>query len=102
MLDLSGVKWRKSSRSGYNGCVEVAFLDGHIAVRDSKDPQGPVLLFTPTEWRAFLGGIRDGQFEFSSDSADAAPSDRAWSRCLASESWASRPWDKEGRITRPG
>lgn len=63
MLDLSGAKWRKSTRSGYNGCVEVAFVDGHVAIRDSKDRQGPVLLFTAAEWRAFLAGTRDGEFD---------------------------------------
>ena len=57
--------WRKSRRSGsQNACVEVADLpDGGAAVRDSKDPQGPVLTFTRTEWAAFLGGVHDGDFE---------------------------------------
>lgn len=51
--------WRKSSYSGYNGdCVEVADLGGQIGVRDSKAPAGPVLAFTPEEWRAFLRKIR--------------------------------------------
>jgi Domain of unknown function (DUF397) len=63
MLDLSRAQWRKSTRSAYNGCVEVAFVDGQVAVRDSKDRQGPVLLFTDSEWRAFLAGARDGEFD---------------------------------------
>jgi Domain of unknown function (DUF397) len=57
--------WRKSSYSGNNGgnCVEVASnLPGVVAVRDSKDREGPVLLFTPDEWRAFVDGIRHGEF----------------------------------------
>lgn len=62
-MDLSTVTWRKSQRSGVNGCVEVAFADGRIAVRDSKDRNGPVLVFTPHEWNAFLGGAQDGQFD---------------------------------------
>jgi Domain of unknown function (DUF397) len=62
-VDLSNAKWRKSQRSGVNGCVEVAFADGRIAVRDSKDRNGPVLMFTPHEWNAFLGGARDGEFD---------------------------------------
>ncbi len=63
-LDLSHAQWHKSSRSGSQGgnCVEVAFVGEHIAVRDSKNPQGPKLLFTRGEWDAFLGGARDGEF----------------------------------------
>jgi len=61
----SGPYWTKSSLSFSNSnCVEVANLaDGQIGVRDSKDPQGPVLRFTPDEWRAFLGGARNGEFD---------------------------------------
>lgn len=57
-------RWVKSSLSFCNSnCVEVAHLaDGQIGVRHSKDPQGPVLRFTPGEWRAFLGGVRNGEF----------------------------------------
>ncbi|MFF5114140.1 DUF397 domain-containing protein [Streptosporangium sp. NPDC000509] len=65
-MDLSTAVWRKSSRSGSNGgqCVEVAAnLPGAVAVRDSKDPDGPNLLFTPGEWRAFIGGIKSGKFD---------------------------------------
>jgi Domain of unknown function (DUF397) len=61
MVDLDNAIWRKSSYSGSNGCVEVAFVDGDVAVRDSKDRQGPVLLFTPVEWDAFVAGVRDGE-----------------------------------------
>ncbi|SBT53762.1 DUF397 domain-containing protein [Micromonospora narathiwatensis] len=56
-MELTGVRWRKSSRSSGNGgdCVEVADnLPNLVAVRDSKDPTGPTLTFTPTAWRAFL------------------------------------------------
>jgi Domain of unknown function (DUF397) len=57
--------WTKSSLSFSNGnCVEVASLpDGEIGVRDSKDSRGPVLRFTPDEWHAFLGGVRNGEFD---------------------------------------
>jgi hypothetical protein len=65
-MDLSRAVWRKSSRSGGNGgnCVEVARnLPGVVAVRDSKDPDGPVLTFTAAEWEAFTAGVRDGEFD---------------------------------------
>jgi hypothetical protein len=58
--------WRKSSlSSGGDNCVEVAFAnDGSVGVRDSKQQGlGPVLEFTPSEWEAFLGGVRGGEFE---------------------------------------
>jgi Domain of unknown function (DUF397) len=53
--------WRKSSYSGGNGgdCVEVArALPAAIAVRDSKDPDGPKLIFTPADWAAFTQAVR--------------------------------------------
>ncbi|MDG4835669.1 DUF397 domain-containing protein [Micromonospora sp. WMMD967] len=55
--ELGGARWRKSTRSSGNGgaCVEVADnLPGIVGVRDSKDPTGPALTFTPTAWRAFV------------------------------------------------
>jgi Domain of unknown function (DUF397) len=57
--------WIKSSLSFSNGnCVEVASLpDDEIGVRDSKDVVGPVLRFTPAEWHAFIGGVRNGEFD---------------------------------------
>jgi hypothetical protein len=61
-VDLSRAAWRKSTRSGTNGCVEVAFVEDKVAVRDSTDRSGPVLLFTAHEWEAFIGGARDGEF----------------------------------------
>ncbi|MFG2054189.1 DUF397 domain-containing protein [Micromonospora sp. NPDC048930] len=64
MTDLTGAIWRKSTRSGGNGgeCVEVATnLPGIVAVRDSKDPGGPVLTFTPGSWAAFVSTARGGQ-----------------------------------------
>jgi hypothetical protein len=63
MVDLSSAVWRKSTFSGTNGCVEVAFVQGQVAVRDSKQRGGPVLVFTAHEWRAFLSGVRAGEFD---------------------------------------
>ncbi|GAA4206125.1 hypothetical protein GCM10022252_67770 [Streptosporangium oxazolinicum] len=63
-LDLSRAEWWTSSLSGSNGqCVQIAFLGKRVAVRDSKDPDGPTLVFTSGEWRAFAGGVRLGEFE---------------------------------------
>ncbi|PPJ23686.1 DUF397 domain-containing protein [Nocardia nova] len=62
--DLSGAKWFKSSFSGSTkDCVEVAFLDAGVGVRDSKNPTGPALIFTPTEWSAFTAGVEAGKFD---------------------------------------
>lgn len=83
-LDLSRAVWRKSSRSGGNGncvevaqavwrkstrsagngsCVEVATVEDAVAVRDSKDPAGPVLAVTPAAWATFLHATRQGTFD---------------------------------------
>lgn len=64
MTRLSSV-WKKSSRSTPQGgnCVEVRRAEhGDIQVRDSKDPHGPVLTFTPTEWDTFIADTRAGDF----------------------------------------
>jgi hypothetical protein len=64
-VDLSRAAWRKSARSNNGGnCVEVAAnLPGAVAMRDSKDPDGPALVFTPAEWDAFVAGVKDGEFD---------------------------------------
>jgi len=65
---LNGAVWKKGSRSngsGGNNCVEVAFLDDAVAVRDSKDQQGPALMFTQAEWTAFVDSAKDGEFDLS-------------------------------------
>lgn len=63
---IDRAQWRKSSYSGSNGggCVEVARnLPGAVAVRDSKDREGPALVFTADEWQAFTTGVRGGEFD---------------------------------------
>ena len=70
-MDLSGAAWRTSSYSGGNGgqCVEVAALTNNpdgprmiCAVRDSRQPDGPVLAFSPEQWRQFAAGVKAGRF----------------------------------------
>jgi hypothetical protein len=63
MSDLTNARWVKSSYSGGNGgdCVELASLSGGgVAIRDSKDPSGPVLRITAGQWAAFRSGIKVG------------------------------------------
>ncbi len=64
-------KWIKSTSSYGNGdSVQVASLpDGGVGVRDSKDPDGPVLAFTPAEWQAFLAGVKAGEFDALGEAA---------------------------------
>jgi Domain of unknown function (DUF397). len=60
-MSVQASSWRKSSYSGGNGaaCVEVnGDIPGVVAVRDSKNPDGPILAFTPAEWRAFLTELK--------------------------------------------
>ncbi len=62
--ERAGLRWIKAQASTHNGaCVEVAAAGGKIAMRDSKDPGGPVLVYTPTEFSAFLDGARNGEFD---------------------------------------
>ena len=92
-MDLTGAPSRRdSSYSGGNGgaCVEVAVVPGSkegsdyvITMRDSKDPDGPVLTFTPDEWKAFTLGVQDGEFDVEDDSpAPNAPASELTARQL--------------------
>jgi Domain of unknown function (DUF397) len=60
----SSVVWRKSTRSGATGaCVEVGLTSDGVLVRDSKNPDGPLLEFSQLEWAAFVASAKDGQFD---------------------------------------
>jgi len=63
--ELTGVTWRKSRHSNPNGnCVELAGLPGGgVAVRNSRHPSGPALIYTPAEMAAFVRGAKDGEFD---------------------------------------
>ena len=67
-MEIAGLSWRKSSRSGNGGaeCVEVARnLPRVVAVRDSKNPEGPALTLTPDDWRAFMGRVKAGRHDLT-------------------------------------
>jgi hypothetical protein len=61
---MSTTPWKKSSKSGGNGgeCVEVRRYNGAVQVRDSKDPDGPVLTFSPQQWAEFVTAAVNGEF----------------------------------------
>jgi hypothetical protein len=69
VADVTGAPWRKSSYSGnggqQNGCVEARCLPGIVAVRDSKDPHGPVLAVAPTGWRDFIADVKAGEHDLT-------------------------------------
>jgi hypothetical protein len=68
-VDEAGLTWHKSTFSSDTNCVEVAIGDDAVHVRDTKDRAAGALTFTLSEWRAFLAGVRHGEFE-------PAPGDR--------------------------
>lgn len=59
------IEWKKATRCDNSGpnCVEVAHTPEGTLVRDTKQPDSPVLRFTPDEWAAFVGGVKDGEFD---------------------------------------
>ena len=63
-LERMNLVWRKSQLSTNNGsCVEIASVVGKVVLRDSKQPNGPMLVYYPDEWMAFLDGAKKGEFD---------------------------------------
>ena len=65
-MESEDLRFRKSSFSSNGGgnCVEIGFQTSAVAVRNSRDQDGPVLYFTADEWRAFIAGVRNGEFDW--------------------------------------
>ncbi|MEV4442737.1 DUF397 domain-containing protein [Streptomyces sp. NPDC049577] len=63
-LDLANATWQSSSR-GARGDVQIAFVEGFVAMRNGRNPDGPALIFSPGEWRGFVLGARDGEFDLT-------------------------------------
>ncbi|HEY7607273.1 MAG TPA: DUF397 domain-containing protein [Actinomycetes bacterium] len=63
MADLSEENWIRSSYCANASCVEIAFIQNAVTVRDSKELRGPILQFSKTEWSQFLDGVRNGEFD---------------------------------------
>jgi hypothetical protein len=61
-LDFTNAEWIRSAEDEEEG-VEIAFVDGYIGMRNGAHPEGPVLVFTPEEWDAFVAGAKDGEFD---------------------------------------
>jgi hypothetical protein len=62
-LDLTNAEWHSSSKG--RGDVQIAFVEGFIAMRNSGRPESPSLIFTPAEWGAFVSGAREGEFDLT-------------------------------------
>ncbi|KIZ17155.1 DUF397 domain-containing protein [Streptomyces natalensis] len=62
-LDLTHAEWQSSSQGV--GDVQIAFVEGYIAMRNGRSPEIPALIFTPGEWRGFVLGAREGEFDLT-------------------------------------
>lgn len=64
-LDTTDAAWFRSTKSDMSGgnCLEIAYVNDGVAIRDSKNPDGPHLSFTRPEFDAFVGGAKDGEFD---------------------------------------
>ena len=62
-FDISQAVWQRAEGDTSESAVEVAFVDDLIGMRNSAEPEGPVLVFTQAEWDAFVAGAQDGEFD---------------------------------------
>ncbi|REK88971.1 DUF397 domain-containing protein [Streptomyces inhibens] len=62
-LDLTQAEWQSSSQGV--GDVQIAFVEGYIAMRNRRSPEIPAVIFSPAEWRAFVLDARDGEFDLT-------------------------------------
>ncbi|GAA1979157.1 DUF397 domain-containing protein [Kitasatospora viridis] len=69
VLDLTGAEWISADPEGI---IQIAFVEGYIVMRDGRNPDGPTLTYTPNEWRAFVLGARDGEFDLDPQSSTPA------------------------------
>lgn len=62
-LDLTDAEWQSGTQG--EGDVQIAFVEGFIAMRNGRDPEVPAVIFSPSEWRAFVLGAREGEFDLT-------------------------------------
>lgn len=64
-VDSPRAGWYRSTFCESNGCLEVLFIDGQVAIRNSTNPDGPILSATPAEWQAFVKGVSNSEFDLT-------------------------------------
>ena len=63
LSEQDALAWSRSTKCANSSCVEAARHGGTVLIRDSKDPNSPTLSYTPEEWRAFIAGVKAGEFD---------------------------------------
>ncbi len=62
-IDRNALQWRKATKSSTGNCVEVASVEGRIAVRNSRRPDGELIIYSIAEFDAFVDGVKKGEFD---------------------------------------
>ncbi|WP_051325848.1 DUF397 domain-containing protein [Glycomyces tenuis] len=67
-FDTAAARWERTTREdGTPAALEIGYADnGLVALRMAEEPDGDILIYTPTEWEAFVGGVKDGEFDIAS------------------------------------